>query len=145
MLEDVQLRVERDGLVEIVTVLTPPAEGFALDAFQPVDIDLALAKEDKRLRRKIVADDAHQRHFGEKTGGGREVARRASKDILRRTERSLHRIQRHRTNHENAHLSPFTALWVKRCPACFAYGKPACHRRLRRSPPRLCPSLLKGE
>src|SRR6185437_381785 len=72
-LENIQIRSQRVGFIEILEILSRPMETLACCPLNSLDVDAASLKYRFLLRRKILADDADDTNLGKKTGGQREV------------------------------------------------------------------------
>jgi len=64
-LEDVQVGKERLAVVQVVAVLTAPAERLAARALEALQVDAATAEYLQLLLAKVFADDLNQVHARE--------------------------------------------------------------------------------
>src|SRR5207248_4693812 len=95
MLEDVELRVERLGGVQIEAVAALPAERPAAHLLQPVQIHSALAQEVQLGERKILAHHADHGHLRQEAGRRREIGGASAQHVVALAERRLDRVERH--------------------------------------------------
>src|SRR6266550_1161163 len=97
------MRLESLSGVEIVPITSPPAERATFGALQAAEVDTALLQRLELLDWIIGADDADDAHLGEVACRCGKESRGATEDIVRPSERSLHRVECHRANNEDRH------------------------------------------
>ena len=113
-LEDVQVRRQRLGLVQIVVVASLPAERLAGRLLQPLKVNIAGAQKVEVRLRKVFADHRDQPDGREETGRRGKVGSGTSEGFGGMAEGGRHRVEGHRPHHQNAHPSPPVATWKSR-------------------------------
>ena len=103
--EHVQLRVVRVGGVEVVLVVAAPEEGLAaLDVLDVVgDRRRGVRSTSYSSSPKSSPTGPTDAHVGEEAGGEREVHGRAAEHALALAEGRLDRVERDRSDHDEAH------------------------------------------
>jgi hypothetical protein len=94
------------GGVEVEFVAAAPEERVAaLHALDVVGVHAAAVQHAVRVVAEVVADRPHHAHVGEEAGGEREVNCGAAEHALALPERGLHRVERDRTDDDQAHAA----------------------------------------
>ena len=100
-LEDVELRVQRPSLVEVVSVFAFPPEGLARCSREALDVDLMLAEDLDVFVAKISPDHGNHAHRRKVACSYRKIRCRATKYFFGFPERRLYRVERHRAHNKN--------------------------------------------
>ena len=97
--EDIEVRSQSRALVHVLVVAPGPIECFPLGAFQALQINVLVFEDGHIFSRKIIADNSHQAHRREVTGGQREIAGGAAQKAIVLAVRSFNAIESHRADH----------------------------------------------
>jgi hypothetical protein len=101
--EDVEVRLQGVGLVQIEAVATLPAEGGAGGPRDPREIDASLAEEVEVGLGEILPHHADDRDRTEEGGGGGKEGGGAARDLLPLSEGGLQAVEGDGTDGENGH------------------------------------------
>src|SRR5262249_39378671 len=101
--EDVQLRVERLGFVEILAVLASPEEALPFGVNDAGRINTVAAKNIFVLSNEVFTHNCDHTDFREIAGGEGEVSSGASENTVYFSRRSLNRIVGNRAYYNNRH------------------------------------------
>src|SRR5208282_1216634 len=105
-LEYIQFREVGLGLVQVVEILSAPAEGLALGPLDAARVHTAFFQHGFVFGRKVFAYHRDHPHLGKVTRGQREISGRPSENVAHAARRRGDGVESNRTNYENAHESP---------------------------------------
>ncbi len=106
LLEYIQFRKVGLGLVEVVEILSAPAESLPLSSLDAPGIHSALFQHSFVLGRKVVAHHGDHSHLGKVTCGQREISGSPAEDVLHAARGRGDCVKGNRTNYQDAHSSP---------------------------------------
>ncbi len=105
-LENVEFGEIGLGFVQIVEILSAPAESLAFGALDAAGIDAAVFQHGFVFGGEVFAHDGDHANIGEVTCGQRKIGGSASENVCHLTGRRLDGVKGNGTNYQDAHKSP---------------------------------------